>query len=293
MACACAKAPKNKPGLTQMLYESLASRNKQIANDNTQILLRMIRVFREEKHLSVSDQQFVANCEAILGKTEVVLDSLRQARLRLRRYAVRENGHDATDMMLGSNKQGPAYRLLKLINEYSAAMCRQEKYLKPIVLLPAMEGRDNIDAVARFYFDNASIPEAFAGLSHIESKILEYQAEIAHMQAARVTIEDVTFDAVSAFASAQSNIVAAGDTYRAQLLLTTALPQVKQTMTVNGRTIEVVDGRGNVEFVADGKGLEQQDSIRKSWLGAIRFRWQGTDTTWSVRVPYMVVRKRK
>jgi len=290
----CSTKARKREVLTGMLYEALAASNKTQADDNARAIQKMVRELYSAKHSGGPMRQWLADAETISDQTQTVMDSLRKARLQLRRYARQKDGQDAAVVMLGIDKQGVAYNLLEAVNVYSAELGKLDKNLKPLVLLPEMEANHaDIEAVAQFYFEGVSIPEAFAGLAHIEARILEYEREITQLVGARGCILEIKHDAVSAFAGSNSTIVAAGDTYQAEMMLIATFPEIKQMMTVNGRPIEIVNGKGRVEFVADGKGLESQDSIKKNWIGTIGAYWQGTDTRWTVRVPYTVVRKRK
>lgn len=289
----CSQKEQKRKVLTSMLYEALAASNKQQAYANEQAIQGMVKDLRSEKHPNEPMRKWLADAEAISKQTRVVMDSLRKARLRLRYHATHENDQDATAIMLGDAKQGVAYNLLKAVNVYSAELCKLDKGLKPLLLQPeAGVNRNDDEALARLYFQGVSMREAFAGLSHIEAMLLEYERAIIQLVGARGCILDAKYDAIAAFAGARSNIVTEGDTYRAEMLLIASFPQLTQTMTVNGQRIEVEDGRGKVEFVANGEGLDKQDSIRKTWTGTIQANWQGTDTLWRMRVPYTVVRRR-
>jgi len=91
-----------------------------------------------------------------------------------------------------------------------------------------------------------------------------------------------------ATASAESNVVAPGATYRAELGLVSYYPadKLKMHMTCNGQPVPIgSDGIGQASFRAPTRPGPA------TWTGAIRLNQNGRDTTFKVTVPYRVARR--
>ncbi|RZK26854.1 MAG: gliding motility protein GldM, partial [Hymenobacter sp.] len=89
----------------------------------------------------------------------------------------------------------------------------------------------------------------------------------------------------------ESNTVAAGTKYKADLFLTASASGIKPTMTYNGSPLAVgPDGHGKVEFTARPGAFDQAGNAKSSWNGTIRLNTNGRDTTFKVSVPYTITK---
>jgi hypothetical protein len=114
-------------------------------------------------------------------------------------------------------------------------------------------------------------------------------AEQQALQRATLRINSVPFLSLPlVFSAAESSTVAPGEMYRARLFLVNALNvrYLKLWMQCNGRPVPLnANNVGQVRFVAP------QQPGPTAWTGTIRFKANGRDTTFQVRVPYRVVRR--
>lgn len=139
------------------------------------------------------------------------------------------------------------------------------------------------------YQSRLSLSETLALLTQKEAVIRDYELMALATQNQKIGCGlTIIFDRVGAFASAESNVVSAGDTYKAELFLTSSSAKLAPRMTVNGKPIAVgPDGHGRVEFsVPDDAGKAQ--ATQAYWTGTIRTLVNGQDSTFKVRVAYTI-----
>lgn len=137
-------------------------------------------------------------------------------------------------------------------------------------------------------FDNTTpVIDALADLSQLESEVLNRQTKalkrIAKTVGARSAIAHPLVTA-----TAESNVVAPGDTYRAQLGLVgyVSANELRMHMACNGHAVPTTpEGTGLVRFRAPTYPGPA------TWTGTIRINQNGRDTTFRVTVPYRVARR--
>jgi gliding motility-associated protein GldM len=122
--------------------------------------------------------------------------------------------------------------------------------------------------------------------------VLKYQADALQKQAEKVGAKTIVFDKLGAFASAESNTVAAGTKYKAELFLTAAASGLKQNMTYNGSPLAVDSktNHGMIEFTARPGNFDASGNAKANWTGSIRINQNGRDTTFKVTVPYTITK---
>jgi gliding motility-associated protein GldM len=208
---------------------------------------------------------------------------------------------EATDKvaitMLGGAKNGLAYPLKDKLNGYAdyikqyvpdAAPLALDAKTDPKVTDKEQKGKN----FAEFNFENTPVVAALAVLSQKETEVLKYQADALQKQAEKVGAKTIVFDKLGAFASAESNTVAAGTKYKAELFLTAAASGLKQNMTYNGSPLAVdpKTNHGKIEFTARPGNFDAAGNAKANWTGSIRINQNGRDTTFRVTVPYTVTK---
>ncbi|MBG8553200.1 type IX secretion system motor protein PorM/GldM [Hymenobacter guriensis] len=207
------------------------------------------------------------------------------------------SGEDKVAMtMLGGKKDGAAYPLKTVLNEYSTYI----KQFVPTAGPLALDAKDDKAVTekdqknkdfAELNFENTPVVAALAVLSQKETEVLKYEADALNQLGQKVGAQTIVFDKVGAFASAESNTVAAGTKYKAELFLTASASSLRPSMTLNGSPLQVgPDGHGKVEFTARPGNFDASGSAKASWKGTIRFNQNGRDTTFNVTVPYTVTK---
>ena len=252
------------------------------------------------------DLAVLKESEDIRSKTKDMVAYLRDIRQKL--LKVTENtGPEMTNLsgedkvaitMLGGQKHnGLAYTGLKpKLNEYSTFI----KQYVPEATALALDGKEDKRVTeksqknknfAELNFENTPVVAALATISQKETEVLKYEAEALSAQAQKVGAKTIVFDKIGAFASAESNTVAAGTKYKAELFLTASASTISPRMTLNGSSLSVgPDGHGKVEFTARPGGFDASGNAKSSWTGTIRFNQNGRDTTFTVKVPYTITK---
>jgi gliding motility-associated protein GldM len=198
--------------------------------------------------------------------------------------------------MLGGTKNGAAYAMKDELNKYSDYIKQFVPGAAPLALdakddKTIMEPEQKNKNFAELNFENTPLVAALAVLSQKEAEVLKYESDALAAQSAKVGGNIIVFDKVGAFASAESNTVAAGTKYKADLFLTASASGLNPSMTLNGSPLRVdSDGHGKVEFTATPGGFDAAGNAKKSWTGTIRFKQNGRDTTFTRKVDYVVTK---
>ncbi|WP_400192507.1 gliding motility protein GldM [Hymenobacter sp. B81] len=196
--------------------------------------------------------------------------------------------------MLGGKRDGEAYKMKGELNKYSDYI----KQFVPNAAPLALDAKDDASILqkdqknknfAELNFENTPVVAALAVLSQKEAEVLKYESDAQSELSKKVGAETIVFDKIGAFASAESNTVAAGTKYKAELFLTASASGMRPTMTLNGSPLQVTpDGKGKIEFTATPGAFDAAGNAKKTWTGTIRIKNNGRDTTFKVTVPYVV-----
>ena len=260
-----------------------------------------------KNHNVPADVAVLKKSEEIRDETKKVIDYLNQVRDKL--ITATENSKGKNDYknmsaedkvaitMLGGKQNGEAYAMQKRLNEYSDYIKQFVPEASPLALdaksdpriAPASEQKNK--SFAELNFENTPVVAALAVLSQKETEVLKYQADALQKQAEKVGAKVIVFDKLGAFASAESNTVAAGTKYKADLFLTAAATGLKQSMTYNGSPLSIgSDGHGKVEFTARPGAFDKDGNAKASWTGTIRINQNGRDTTFVKKIDYTVTK---
>ncbi|SNR76508.1 MULTISPECIES: gliding motility protein GldM [Hymenobacter] len=274
-----------------------------VSNDNT---VKSIQSKVEQAHNQKGDLAVLEQSNAIRTRTKQMIDYLRGVRDRLVTATENTKGKNeyknmsAEDKvaitMIGGKKDGAAYEMKDKLNEYSsfikqyvpnAAPLALDAKEDPMVTEPEQKSKN----FAEINFENTPLVAALAVLSQKEAEVLKYESDALGVLASKVGAKNIIFDKIGAFASAESNTVAAGTKYKAELFLTASASGLNPSMTLNGSPLSVgPDGKGKVEFTARPGSFDQAGNAKAQWTGTIRFKQGGRDTTFKVTVPYTVTK---
>ncbi len=205
------------------------------------------------------------------------------------------------ELMIGGNKNGLGYNLGPKLNAYSDYLYKEFKdknFQKPkspedegffpylavgnennplYKFQPIQRDKDFVEA----NFGQTPVVAALAVLTQKQNEIVRYEQMVLKALGA-VETKEIKFDKVIAFASAESNTVARGTEYTADLLLTATSSRTDMKMYVNGNPIRVKDGVGDVTITPTSTG-------EASWSGEIKLNLKGKDTTFKIKKEYKVV----
>jgi gliding motility-associated protein GldM len=200
------------------------------------------------------------------------------------------------ELMLGGAKNGAAYPLKDELNKYSTYIKQFVPEAEPLALdakddKGVTEKEQKSKNFAELNFENTPLVAALAVLSQKEAEVLKYEADALSKLAEKVGAKTIVFDKIGAFAAAESNTVAAGTKYKAELFLTASASSITPVMTLNGSPLKVgPDGKGKIEFTATPGAFDASGNAKKTWSGTVRIRNNGRDTTFKVTVPYVVTK---
>ena len=201
-------------------------------------------------------------------------------------------------IMIGTNRNGKGYQLEKDLNQYVEYLNKQFVEDKALGFAGPFEGiaKGNKDVImyandplqrgkdfANANFGQTPVVAALAILTQRQSEIVRYEQEVLKKLGAGDLSQALKFDKIIASASADANVVAAGQDYTAQLFITATSTKSGARMAYNGSPITVnSDGEGKVSFVANTVG-------KSSWTGTVTISQRGKDTTFTVKKEYEVV----
>jgi gliding motility-associated protein GldM len=254
-----------------------------------------------------TDQAVLKQSEEIRSKTKEVVAYLASVREKLITATENDKGKNeyknmsAEDKvaitMLGGTRNGLAYPMQKTLNDYSSYIGQFVPGTTPLALDAKTDPRvtdpeQKNKNFAELNFENTPLVAALAVLSQKETEVLKYEADALQKQAEKVGAKTIVFDKLGAFASAESNTVAAGTKYKAELFLTAAASGLKQNMTYNGSALAVdpKTNHGKIEFTARPGNFDASGNAKANWTGSIRINQNGRDTTFKVTVPYTITK---
>lgn len=135
------------------------------------------------------------------------------------------------------------------------------------------------------YAEATPVAEKLADLCQLESEVLARQTTALHRIAKKVGKQRWQMHLLTT-TTAESNVIAPGDTYRAELGVVPyySANEVNMHMACNGQPVPIdANGIGLVHFRAPTR------LGPATWTGTIRVTQNGSDTTFRVKVPYRVV----
>ncbi|MCC3155790.1 gliding motility protein GldM [Hymenobacter sp. 15J16-1T3B] len=292
----------------KFLDDSLSTINQKVstANDGA---VKGIKAQVEKNHNLPKDVAVLKKGEEVREKTKQVIAYLQDVRDKL--LVATENGKAGKGnnayknmsmedkvaiTMLGPSKNGLAYKMKDELNGYSSYI----KNIVPAATPLALDAKEDPGVTeqsqksknfAELNFENTPLVAALAVLSQKEAEVLKYESDALSELSKQVGGQIIVFDKIGAFASAESNTVAAGTKYKAELFLTASATGMRPSMTLNGSPLQVgPDGKGKIEFTATPGAFNAEGVAKKTWTGTVRIKNNGRDTTFKVEVPYMVTK---
>ncbi|MBC6699774.1 type IX secretion system motor protein PorM/GldM [Hymenobacter puniceus] len=290
----------------KFLDDSLFGINEKVSKDHDGTV-KGIAAQVEKNRNAAKDVAILRQSEDVRNRTKQMIDYLRGVRDKLVTATENTKGKSeyknmsAEDKvaitMLGASKNGAAYEMKNKLNEYSAYIQKIIPNATPLALDAkedpmVTDPEQRAKNFAELNFENTPLVAALATLSQKETEVLKYESDALAKLSQEVGGNIIVFDKVGAFASAESNTVAAGTKYKAELFLTASATGLRPTMTLNGSplAVDASTGKGKVEFTARPGSFDAAGNAKAQWTGTIRFKQNGRDTTFKVTVPYTVTK---
>lgn len=201
--------------------------------------------------------------------------------------------------MLGGNKNGMGYFIKKQLEEhvnYLNKMSEGKMTFPSLALDPKddnsfkdreQKGKD----FAEINFQATPLVAALAVISQKQAEVTRYESEVLKHLAAKVGAEDLKFDKIVAMVKPESNVVAAGTKYTADMFIAASSSGITPTMRIDGKEIPVNGGMGKVEFMATPGNYDADFKAKKTFKAEITVKTPaGTDTTYTNMIDYYVAK---
>ncbi|MGB0522636.1 MAG: gliding motility protein GldM [Flammeovirgaceae bacterium] len=199
------------------------------------------------------------------------------------------------------SKKGKGYELEEKLNSYIDKLneltedsLKLDKLAKPASEIKEFandENQKNKD-FAQLNFDHTPTVACMAILSQFEQEVAQQEGKALEYLAKKVGADIPKFDKIIAVATAESRVVAAGTKYKASLFLAASSSTARPSMSTNAPGGVKLDGegRGQIEFTAQGGNYDKQGNSKRKWTGRITLKLPTGDSTFSVEEEYTVVK---
>ncbi len=127
----------------------------------------------------------------------------------------------------------------------------------------------NMKSFSEITFLNTPMVAGLASLSQLKTEVLARETAALDHLARQVGAKDLKFDNIVAMVRPESNVVAAGTKYKADLFIAASSSAVNPVMTVNGKSVPVENGMGKIEFTADADKYDADNRAERSFKAAI------------------------
>ena len=182
------------------------------------------------------------------------------------------------------------------LNKLTDDSLKLEPLAKPASEIPQFandENQKNKD-FAQLNFDHTPNVACLAVLSQIEQEVVQAEGKAMEYLAKKVGADIPKFDKIVAYATAESNIVAAGTKYKAKLFVAASSSTIRPNMSASGDVSGGVklnaDNIGEIEFTAKGGGYDKSGNSKRKWTGNITLSLPTGDTTLRAPMEYTVVK---
>ena len=292
----------------QFLDESLKEVNDKTIVDNAGVVSN-IKSKVSEGGNRVKDKAVLSDAEAVRKETSQLVDYIRGLRTMLveKSGGTNEEGHYANpsaedivaiNMIGAANKNnGAAYELKEKLNNYAKFM---RKYNENMPESLARDGKDDPIAskdreqrnkdFAQLNFEATPVVAALATLSQKEAEVLKYEADALQNLAQKVGADIIKFEKIFAMARAESKTVAAGTKYKADMFIAASSDAITPRMTFQGKPINVVDGKGQIEFTAAATNYDADGNSKQTWKGQVIIDKNGEQEVLDVTEEYIVAK---
>jgi len=191
-------------------------------------------------------------------------------------------------------KEGEGKKLQDLLNGYTTYLSQKTgQEFTPL----ALDGKDHPmfkqdknakkRDFATLQFDQSPMVAGLATISQFQTEIISKETEALERLAEKVGAKDLKFDQISLVALPNSRVVAAGAKYEADLFIAASSSAAENpAMTFNGKEVNVVGGKGKIEFTAQGGGYDKDGIAKKSYIATVELK----DSVYKDTIEYFVAK---
>ncbi|WP_234735492.1 type IX secretion system motor protein PorM/GldM [Tellurirhabdus bombi] len=202
-------------------------------------------------------------------------------------------------IMIGTGKKGKAYELKQQLDQYIQKL---QQY-NPGVKIGSLALDANDDPVAsrskdqrnkdfaELTFEQTPVPAALASLSLRQADVRRLEGQTLDYLATKVGAQDVKFDKIMAMLSMESKVVVAGTKFKGQMFLAASSSGITPRMSLSGAPVRIQDGRGLIEFTAQGGAYDKNGLARRVLTGSITYTTPaGENKTVTMNQEYFVAK---
>ena len=200
-------------------------------------------------------------------------------------------------LMIGTSRNGEAFKLKEQLNQYIGNL---GKYSPNKFTSLAMDGKeDPISSrspeqrqkdFAELNFAQTPVPAALAVLSQKQTDIRRIEGEVLDYLASKVGAQDVKFDKIYAMLSMDSKVVVAGTKFKAEMFLAASSSGLQPRMSLSGGSVRMADGKGIIEFTAQGGSYNSEGLARRVLTGNISYNTPAGTKTAPLTAEYFVAK---
>jgi gliding motility-associated protein GldM len=139
-------------------------------------------------------------------------------------------------------------------------------------------------------FQSTPMVAGLASLAQFKTEVLNREADALDALARKVGAADMKFDNIVAMVRPESNVVAAGTKYKADLFIAASSSAVNPVMTINGKKIPVEGGMGKIEFPASATKYDKDNRSEQKFKASITVEQGGKKETYENTVSYFVTK---
>ena len=145
---------------------------------------------------------------------------------------------------------------------------------------------------SELFFEGTPLAAGLATMTQFENEVLRIENDALENLADRVGANAIDFDVIKAMVRPESQRVAAGTEYRADLFIAASSSAFKPVMFFNGSSIPVdTSGVGTISFVAQPGDYDASGLAQKSYEAVIKLDLPGgKDTTFTETIDYFVIK---
>jgi len=270
-------------------------------NNNT---VERIQSAVEEAGNRKEDVAVLEKAREVRAKTNEVLNTLDALK---EEFIVLTGGTDEDGTYKGSKsedeiadlmvRQGKGEELKKILNGYAGYLSSTTGTEVSPIALDAIENpvfkdnpEQNMKSFSEITFQSTPMVAGLASLSQLKNEVLSRETLALDNLARKVGAADMKFDNIVAMVRPESNVIAAGTKYKADLFIAASSSAADPVMTVNGKQIPVEGGMGKVEFTASADKYDENNKAEKSFKAAIMIEQGGKKETYEETFNYYVTK---
>ncbi len=285
--------------IDQSLEQSADGSKAQNANTVDRIRSAVEEAGNREEDVAVLEK--AREVRAQTNQVLTVLDSLKEKFVVMTggvdedgTYKGVKNEDEIADLMV---RQGKGEELKKTLNGYASYLTGVTGNEVAPIALDARENpvfkddpEQNMKTFSEITFQSTPMVAGLASLSQIKNEVLSRETIALDNLARQVGAADLKFDNIVAMVRPESNVVAAGTKYKADLFIAASSSAVDPVMTVDGKEIPVDGGMGQIEFTAQAQQYDADNKAEKAFKAAITIEQGGKKETYEETFNYYVTK---